>query len=53
MNCEHPNGHVHYYSEIADDGSQYEDMWCDVCNLWLTPYEQQEFTQRPDMEWAD
>jgi hypothetical protein len=50
--CQHPNGHVHYYSEIDDIGREYEELWCDVCNCWMTPAEANDFHERPDWEYA-
>jgi hypothetical protein len=50
--CDHPNGHVHYESGGHED-EVWEQLWCDVCNCYLTPAAEHDFYQRPDFQYAE
>jgi len=46
--CFHPTANVHYYSEIDDQGREYEEYWCDACNVWIAPGFMEEIRGRRD-----
>ncbi len=46
--CEHPTQSVMYHGEIDDEGAEYEEFWCALCNRWLPPGSMQEIRERPD-----
>ena len=48
--CYHPTANVHYYSEIDDEGREYEEWWCDLCNCWIPCGFMEEIRERPDWE---
>jgi hypothetical protein len=48
--CFHPSDRIVYYSEIDDEGREYEEYWCADCRVWLTPGFMESLYDRPDWD---
>lgn len=46
VNCDHPIEHVQYESGLDEDGREWEQYWCDLCNLYLTPAEEADYREK-------